>query len=42
MKTCRLWSLYAARRHALRVGDKAKAAAIHALILRRVRAMGAT
>lgn len=37
---CRLWQLYAARRSALRAGKKAKAAAIDALILRRLRTVG--
>ena len=40
MKRNRLWSLYAARRAALKAGNKLKAAAIDALIVKRLRTIG--
>lgn len=40
MKRNRMWSLHAARRAAMKAGKRAKAAAINALILKRIRTVG--
>ena len=40
MKRNRMWSLHAARRAAMKAGKRAKAAAISALILQRLKTVG--